>query len=69
LLIFRDHRHDANRKPVSVRHIDGNEVDAGLLKAQKKVSVTRKAVQLGNDQLRTIGPAGLQGISEHRPIN
>ena len=33
-LLLGDQRHDADREPVGVRHVDGDELDAGLLAGQ-----------------------------------
>jgi hypothetical protein len=48
--------------------VDGDELNARLLQAEKEVSVTREAVEPGNDQLGVEGAAGFEGAGERRAI-
>jgi hypothetical protein len=61
-------RHDPDREPIGVRHVDCDELDARLLKSKKEVRVAAQPVELGDDELCVVGAAGVDGFVESRPI-
>src|SRR5262245_19995096 len=63
-----NHGHDPHCQPVGIRHVGIKEVNAGLFQAQQEVSIARKPVQLGNDELGAVDPAGLDRFRKLWPI-
>jgi len=51
-----------------VRHIDRDELDAGLLQAQQEVRITGQPIELGDDQRGPVGLAGLEGFGQRSAI-
>ena len=51
-----------------MRHVDRNELHASLLQAQQEVRVAAQPIELGDNELRVVGAAGVERFVERRPI-
>jgi hypothetical protein len=54
--------HDADSHAVGIGHIDGDEIDASLVRAKQEMSIPAQPVQLGDDQRGAIQLAGSQDL-------
>lgn len=51
------HRHDSDRQPACIGHVDGDEVDPGALQAEQKDGIAAEAVEFGDDELGAVRAA------------
>ena len=65
---LRHQRHDADHHLVRLRHVGGDELDAGLLQAEQEMRVAGEAVELGDDQRRAVDLAGVERALQRRAI-
>ena len=65
---LRHQRHDADHHLVGLRHVGGDELDAGLLQAEQEVRVAGEPVELGDDQRRAVDLAGVERLVQRRPV-
>jgi hypothetical protein len=49
-LMLSDRSHDGDRKAIGLGHVACNELNAGLVKPEEKMSIAREAVKLGDDE-------------------
>jgi hypothetical protein len=61
-----DERHNADRETIRVRHVDGDEVDAGPLQAEQEVCVSAQAIELRDHQRSLASAAHAEGLRELR---
>jgi hypothetical protein len=65
-LVLCDHGHDPDRQPIGVRHVGGNEINAGLLETKQEVSVAGQPIQFCDHQPGAVQTVilGVDGISD-----
>src|SRR4051794_40653261 len=61
-LLVRDHRHDADREPVCVRHVSGHEIDAGLLQAEEERGASAEPIEFHDDELCATDTTSLERL-------
>ena len=67
-LFIGDHRHDADRQSIGCGHISGHEVDARLLEAKQEMRVAAEPIDLSDNELGAIKPAGLDSLGQDGTI-
>jgi hypothetical protein len=66
--LLGNQRHVANGHPIGVRHVDRDEVDAWVPKAQNEHRVTAQTIEPADDQLSAIAAAGFERLDQPQSI-